>query len=99
MLLVGIPLNQEAADHRAGPVVKRHEQRQLALSVRTLAQRFGCSKDTAGRSLNELEEKGFIEPTKISTFRRKDRLATEYRLTNYRDDVAGVLPTKAFMSW
>ncbi len=71
----------------------------IAMSVRLLAERLGCSKDTAARALNELEEKGFVEVVKVGTFRRHDRLATEYCLAEYRNDVTGALPTKKFMDW
>ena len=76
-----------------------HNTGQLALSARTLAERLGCSKATAARALNELEEKGFVGVQKLGTFRRRDRLATEYFLTLYRNDVNYDLPTKAFMRW
>jgi DNA-binding MarR family transcriptional regulator len=76
-----------------------HNNGQLALSARTLAERLGCSKATAARALNELEEKGFVGVQRLGTFRRRDRLATEYFLTLYRNDVNYDPPTKAFMRW
>jgi DNA-binding transcriptional regulator YhcF (GntR family) len=72
---------------------------QLALPARTLAERLGRSKATAARALIELEEKGFVEVEKVGTFHRRDRLASEYSLTLYRNDVTLELPTKAFMRW
>jgi DNA-binding Lrp family transcriptional regulator len=71
----------------------------LAMSVRMLAERLNSSKDTASRALTELEEKGFIETTKVGSFRLKQRYASEYRLTWHRDDNNYALPTKAFMRW
>jgi hypothetical protein len=68
----------------------------IIMSVRTLAVLVPCNKDTAGRALTELELAGFIKPTKIGTFHRKQRHATKYRLTCYRDDRTGELPTKDF---
>jgi hypothetical protein len=72
---------------------------QLGLAASTLAERMGCSKATAARALNELETTGFIGVQKVGIFRRKDRLASEYFLTLYKNDVNGDLPSKAFMRW
>jgi hypothetical protein len=36
---------------------------------------------------------------KVGSFARKKRYATEYRLTEHRDDLTGALPTRAFMKW
>jgi hypothetical protein len=68
----------------------------LSMSVRRLAEVLPCSRTTASRVLTELELTGFIMPVTIGTFSRKDRLASEYRLTAYRCDLSGALPTKAF---
>jgi hypothetical protein len=72
---------------------------ELAMAASTLAQRLGCSKTHAARTLAELEEKGFIVTEKIGTFRRKDRLASEYSVTMYRNDLNGEHATKQFMRW
>jgi Helix-turn-helix domain len=69
----------------------------IALSVRTLAQELNCSRATAARALIELEDTGFIETVKLGTFARRNRRASEYRLTTFRCDVTGELPTKRFM--
>ena len=73
----------------------------LALSARQLAPRLSVSRATANRAFLELAEKGFIVATKPSAFNMKtgERRATEWRLTRYRCDVTGDLPTKAFMAW
>lgn len=71
----------------------------LALAASTLAERLGCSKSTAARALNELEEKGFIGVQRMGTFRRRDRLATEYYLTHFRNDVNFEPPSRAFSHW
>jgi hypothetical protein len=68
----------------------------LAMSARRLAKLIPCNKDTAARVLNELESEGFIDVVKVGTFNRKERLACEYRLTSYRCDVTGELPSKRF---
>jgi hypothetical protein len=52
----------------------------IAMSERKLAERLGCSKNTANRAIKELLTFGFMEITKASTFTMK-RHAAEYRLT------------------
>jgi hypothetical protein len=69
----------------------------LALSARVLAEELGCTKDTASRKLIELEDAGFIEAVRIGRFARRNRKASEYRLTTHRCDVTGVFPSKNFM--
>jgi hypothetical protein len=69
----------------------------LVMSASMLGERIGCSKETAARALTELEMKGFIGVEVVGTYGRK--LASEYFLTLYRNDVTGELPTKAFMGW
>lgn len=71
----------------------------IALSVRDLSEALHVSKDTAGRTLKGLIEKGFIQVRKQSAFNMKQRLAAEYRLTEYGCDVTGELPSKDFMRW
>jgi DNA-binding HxlR family transcriptional regulator len=70
---------------------------ELVMGVRTLAERLSCSKATAARVLNELEEKGFIGVQKVGVYGRPN--ATEYHLTMHRNDVDFALPSKAFMRW
>lgn len=69
----------------------------IGMSATELGERIGKSKATAARALNELEEKGFVAVTKVGTFRRKDRQASEYRLTLHRCDVSLHPPSKDFM--
>jgi len=68
----------------------------IVMAVRTLSKLIPCSKDTASRALNELELAGFIDVMKIGAFARKERHASEYRLTCFRCDVTGELPSKRF---
>ena len=71
----------------------------LALSVRDASDRCNIAKDTASRAFVELTDKGFVECARRGGFRRKTRLATEWRLTALRCDLTGQLPTKSFMTW
>jgi hypothetical protein len=70
----------------------------LGMSVRRLAERLGCSPDTAASALHELDDVGFVDTMTIGSFSRK-RLASEYRLTFHRCDISGALPSKRFMRW
>jgi hypothetical protein len=68
----------------------------LGMSVRTLAARIPCNKDTASKALNELEQAGFADVMKTGVFHRKERHSTEYRLTVHGCDVTGVPASKRF---
>jgi hypothetical protein len=69
----------------------------LALSARVLGLELDCDKATASRALIRLEDTGFIECVTIGSFTRRNRKASEYRLTTFRCDVTGELPTKKFL--
>ena len=69
---------------------------QLGLSVRRLAEQLPCNKNTASRALTELELAGFIEVMKVGTYTRKERHASEYRLTCYHCDVTHHPAAKTF---
>lgn len=71
----------------------------IGLGCRELGDELGMGRDTAKRALNRLLAIGFIDKTKPSAFHVKNRAVTEWRLTEYRCDVTGELPTKAFMRW
>jgi hypothetical protein len=71
----------------------------IGLGNRDLAEALHSSKDTARRALDSLQEKGFVEKAKASAFNVKNRAVTEWRLTEYKCDLTGELPTKAFMRW
>ena len=72
---------------------------QLALGVRTAAERAGVNKDTASKCFKALMDRGFIECAQPAAFNTNNRLAAEWRLTMYRCDRTGQAPTKAFMKW
>lgn len=70
---------------------------EIAMAARTLADALACSRNTAARALIELEDAGFLEPTRIGSFARKNRKASEYRLTMFRCDISGHAPSRKFM--
>jgi hypothetical protein len=71
----------------------------IQMSARTMGERLGMDKATASRAIKELEAHGFIETARHSSFRLKLKLAAEYRLTAYKCDATGALPSKAFLKW
>ena len=71
----------------------------IVISVRGMAASLGISKDTAARAMLILEERGFIETVKRGAFNMKQRHASEFRLTAFRCDKTGALPSKKFMKW
>lgn len=71
----------------------------IVISVRGIAASLGISKDTAARALRDLEERGFIETTKRGAFSLKQRHASEFRMTAFKCDTTGALPSKKFMRW
>ena len=70
----------------------------IVLSAQKLAERLGRSKSHAARALLELEVAGFIATETIGTFTRRDRKASEYRLTHLRCDVSQRPASKEFQS-
>jgi hypothetical protein len=70
----------------------------LAMSARRLAHQIPCNKDTAAEALRALEDAGFIETVKFGRFARKadQRVSSEYRLTCFRCDATGELPSRKF---
>lgn len=71
----------------------------IPLSIREVVDEFHVGKSTAHGWFVELQERGFIEVVIRGTFSRKDRRATEWRLTEYVCDSTGELPSKLFMRW
>lgn len=71
----------------------------VGLGERELAAALGIGRDTARRALVSLIEKGFLAKAKASGFNVKNRIATEWRLTEYPCDKSGHPATKDFMKW
>jgi hypothetical protein len=71
----------------------------IVLSARQLADRLGCHHSTANRALQELTDKGFIEPRVKGAFHVKFKHATEWRLNDRQCDVTGQRQSEAFLKW
>ncbi len=86
----------ELAARYAGP---GSNNGRLPYSLREMAKALNVSKMTAHRALHKLQERGFIIEMKRGAFSLKERHATEWRLTEFGDDVTGALATKDFARW
>lgn len=62
----------------------------IQLSCRELARCLNCSKDTANKALQELDDSGLARPSRVGVWRGK--LATEWRIAFHRCDRTGDLP-------
>jgi hypothetical protein len=71
---------------------------ELVVSARLLASLIPCSLNSAYRSLCALEDAGFIDTVKLGKYARKDeeRLASEYRLTDFRCNATGEPPSRRY---
>ncbi|MBN9334915.1 helix-turn-helix domain-containing protein [Devosia sp.] len=74
----------------------------IPCSLLDLAQECRISKQTAMRALDALQDHGFIVRTTVGAFNMKHRHATEWLLTEFKDDRPGKglsLPSKDFARW
>ena len=71
----------------------------IAYSIREAAESLRIGKSTAARSLQALQERGFVVAMTKGAFSRKIRHATEWRLTEFQCDVSGQSATKEFVYW
>jgi hypothetical protein len=72
----------------------------IAYSVREAAKALNVSFQTAMRSLQLLQDRGFIVCTRKGAFSLKAApSASEWRLTEYANDTPPEHPTKDFMRW
>lgn len=86
----------EIAARYAGP---GSNNGRIPYSLKEMAEALHVSKATAMRALARLEEHGFIAEEKQGAFNIKHRHATEWRLTEWKNDLTGEPPTKEFASW
>ena len=71
----------------------------IPYSVREGAAALKIGKTKAARGLVQLEHHGFIVAVTAGAFSRKDRHASEWRLTEFGCDVTGVLATRDYERW
>jgi len=71
----------------------------IALSCRDAGDRLQIGKSSAARAFEKLQSNGFIAVAKQGAFSVKLKVATEWRLTEYKCDVTGELPTREWQNW
>jgi hypothetical protein len=71
----------------------------IPYSVREGAAALGIGKTKSSVGLQALQNRGFIVATTKGGFNRKNRHATEWRITEFPCDVAGALPTHDYRRW
>jgi hypothetical protein len=64
-----------------------------------LARREAAKAQQPEQAITTLEQHGFIVTTRKSSFTLKHKLAAEYRLTAFKCNVTGAVPSKDFASW
>ena len=72
----------------------------IPYSVREMAKNLNISPPTAQRRVfKELRDHGFIVETKRGRYGKKRSYASEWRLTEFKCDMTGQLPTHAYRHW
>lgn len=71
----------------------------IGFGCREAAEALNIGKDTANRAFVKLEDRGFIAVTRRAGFNVKNRVATEWLLTEYPNDINGDLASRDFMKW
>ena len=71
----------------------------IPYSIREAAKALNIGKTTAARGFMDLQDRGFIVAVKRGGFNRKDRHATEWRLTEFDCDVSHERPTRDYDRW
>jgi hypothetical protein len=71
----------------------------IPFSMSEMVDALHISKSTAHRIFADLQNHGFIVMAKQGGFNMKQRHSSEWRLTEFKDDVTGELATKDFTRW
>jgi predicted transcriptional regulator len=71
----------------------------ISFSVREAAEALHVGKDAAEKAFANLIDRGFIVIAKKGAFRRKDRHATEYLLTEFSSDINDAIATRDYQRW
>jgi DNA-binding transcriptional regulator YhcF (GntR family) len=94
-----LPVYERAAYLEIAQLYTGDNNGHLAMGVRRLAERLNISVNKAHGCIQELVDRGFIEVTAASGFSRKDRAATEFRLTQFQCDRTHQAGSRAFQTW
>jgi DNA-binding MarR family transcriptional regulator len=71
----------------------------IPYSVRDAAKSLKIGKSTAAKAIQQLQDRGFIVEITKGAFSRKNRHATEWRLTESSCDITDALPTREYLRW
>ncbi len=82
-------------------VYNGHNNGNIVMSVRQAAKLINCNKNTAAKTIKELEGKGWIrQSTKGSFSQKTDKTASTWRITNQPISMGVDTPeTKEYASW
>ena len=82
-------------------VYNGHNNGKIVMSVRQAAKLINCNKNTAAKTIKELEGKGWIrQSTKGSFSQKTDKTASTWRITNQPISMGVDTPeTKEYASW
>ena len=94
-----LPVYERAAYLEIAQLYSGTNNGRLAMGVRRLAERLNISVNKAHGCIQELINRGFIEVTEASGFSRKNRVATEFRLTQHKCDRTRQVGSRAFQNW
>ena len=74
---------------------------EIVMSVRQAAKLINCNKNTAAKTIKELETKGWIRQSSKGSFSQKtDKTASTWRITNQPIGLGTDTPeTKEYASW
>lgn len=68
-------------------------------SIRAAAEALHVCKTSAAKAFRDLQDRGFIVAVTLGGFNRKNRHATEWRLTRHPSDVSNEFATREFERW
>lgn len=94
-----LPVYERAAYLEIAQLYTGDNNGYLGMGVRYMAERLNVSINKAHGCIQELVARGFIEVTQASAFSRKDRTATEFRLTQFHCDRTHHAGSRAFQNW
>jgi hypothetical protein len=72
---------------------------QIPYAIRDAAKSLHIGNTTAANAIEMLQDRGFVVVMTKGAFSRKNRHATEWRLTEFGCDVTSALASKEFARW
>jgi hypothetical protein len=69
----------------------------LPFSAKLAGEYLNASKATGARALRELDDFGWIRPMRLARFADRKGMASNFRLTMFRDDITGEPATREYL--